>query len=173
MAFIRSSLPTISTRNDCRARNIERIHHAQQSCQHKHMPDLHSVQSESAAARTKASSIDAICVRNHDCVPRLKRSAVIPPTGAKRNDGNLAGKSHRTQQQCRSVIRYTSHDCATLCIQVPISEISWPLKKSWKLRCRKARPATCQRDKAPAGGSLCTAGSFSIGISDSDTLIFF
>jgi hypothetical protein len=36
---------------------------------------------------------------------------------------------------------YTSHDSATLCIQVPTNEISWPPKKSWKLRCRNERNA--------------------------------
>ena len=38
--------------------------------------------------------------------------------------------------------RYTSQDCAILCIQVPISEISCPPKKSWKLRCLSARNVT-------------------------------
>jgi len=37
------------------------------------------------------------------------------------------------------VSRYTSHDCATFCIHVPISEMSWPAKNNWKLRCRSAR----------------------------------
>jgi hypothetical protein len=33
-----------------------------------------------------------------------------------------------------------------LCIHVPVREIIWPLKKSWKLRCIKARRATEIRD---------------------------
>jgi len=37
-----------------------------------------------------------------------------------------------------------------LCIQVPISEMSWPLKKSWKLRWRSARRV--------AGNAIARAG---------------
>jgi hypothetical protein len=34
-----------------------------------------------------------------------------------------------------------------------MSEISCPLKKSWKLRCRSALPAACQRDPALGAAS--------------------
>src|SRR5215471_20754949 len=37
------------------------------------------------------------------------------------------------------VSRYTSHCCAVVCIQVPTSEMSCPMMKSWKLLCFKAR----------------------------------
>jgi len=40
------------------------------------------------------------------------------------------------------VNRYTSQAWAMFCIQVPMREISWPLKKSWKLRWRSARKVT-------------------------------
>ena len=49
-------------------------------------------------------------------------------------------------------MRYTSQDWATLCIQVPIREMSCPLKKSWKLRWRMERRAVGKRRES--GGAL-------------------
>ena len=40
---------------------------------------------------------------------------------------------------------------------MPIREISCPLKNSWKLRCRKARPAAFQRGVIFAAGGAETA----------------
>ena len=54
---------------------------------------------------------------------------------------------------------YTSHACATFCIQVPISEMSWPLKKSWKLRCRSERNISSRRERGSGVVSSGGAGS--------------
>src|ERR1043165_8122643 len=43
------------------------------------------------------------------------------------------------------VRRYTSQASPAVCIQVPVSETSCPLKKSWKLRWRRARKVTGSR----------------------------
>ena len=53
-------------------------------------------------------------------------------------------------------------------------EISCPLKKSWKLRWRKARDATCHRDPCPeaASGRLVDAVFWVLGF-DSDTFVSF
>ena len=67
IAFIRSSLPTMSTRNDCRARNIEGIYHAEQRGQHKHVPHRDFAVNVSAAS-TKARTIEDLG-RNHDPLP--------------------------------------------------------------------------------------------------------
>src|SRR5580658_992019 len=52
-----------------------------------------------------------------------------------------------------------------------MSEINCPLKNSWKLRCRSARPATCQRDpRSEAASPPFTVVLASIGVLVSDTL---
>src|SRR5713226_5371824 len=63
----------------------------------------------------------------------------MPPSGDARNTGNWLAKPTDPSSSEDPVSRYTSQDWATLCIQVPIREMSCPLKKSWKLRWRKAR----------------------------------
>ena len=55
----------------------------------------------------------------------------------------------------------TSHDCATICIQVPISEISCPMKKSLKLRCRSARNAVSLPLQLSCAGTSPPASSAS------------
>ncbi len=39
-------------------------------------------------------------------------------------------------------------------IQVPINEINWPLKKSWKLRWRSARNASGSRERGGPASDL-------------------
>ena len=73
------------------------------------------------------------------------RSATVPPTGATRNTGNWLANPTDPNSNGEPVIRYTSHDCATVCIHVPTSEINWPQKKSWKFRCFSARMPALQR----------------------------
>src|ERR1700752_1134908 len=66
--------------------------------------------------------------------------------GATRNTGIWLANPTDPSSSQDPVNRFTSQDWPTVCIQVPIKEISCPLKKSWKLRCRRARPAACQRN---------------------------
>src|SRR5690349_8175842 len=77
---------------------------------------------------------------------RLTRSAAAPPRGAKMNTGICEAKPMEPSRTEDPVIRYTSHDSAIVCIHVPISETSWPVKNNWKLRCFNARKVVFQRD---------------------------
>ncbi len=90
---------------------------------------------------------------------RLLRSATIPPIGATRKTGIWLENPTAPSSNPEPVSLYTSQDCATVCIHVPISEINCPLKKSWKLRCRRARPAACQRP--PAALAALSVDAFS------------
>src|SRR5689334_20517823 len=74
----------------------------------------------------------------------------MPPRGAARNTGNWLANPTEPSSKDEPVIRYTSQDCATLCIQVPISEMSWPLKNSWKLRWRKDLRVAGSQPERPA-----------------------
>ena len=96
----------------------------------------------------------------------------MPPSGERRKIGICEANPTIPSSSDDPVSRYTSHDCAIVCIQVPISEINWPLKKSWKLRCRSARPATCQRDPETVSAPR-TAALSRIGILDSGTVVSF
>lgn len=49
-----------------------------------------------------------------------------------------------------------------LCIQVPINEISCPLKKSWKFRWRNARNVVVRRGRS-GWGSAFWSGEFEEG----------
>ena len=49
---------------------------------------------------------------------------------------------------------YTSQPCAVFCIQVPMSETSWPAKKSRKLRCLSAEKVW-RHDKPPMTTRRC------------------
>lgn len=93
-----------------------------------------------SAARMNARTIEDVWVAITTCF-RPWRSAVVPPRGAIRNTGICAANPTAPSRREEPVSLYTSHDWAMTCIQVPISEISCPPKKSWKLRCRKARKA--------------------------------
>ena len=77
-----------------------------------------------------ASAIDTVCVMTMmRC--RSKRSATVPPMEAKRKTGIWAANADTPSSVEEPVRRKTSHDSATDCIHVPMSEMSWPLKKSW------------------------------------------
>jgi hypothetical protein len=95
-------------------------------------PDMVSV------ARIDASSIALACVATTTRC-RLVASATTPPIGASRKTGIWLANPTRPSSIVEPVSEYTSHDCATDCIHVPISEMSWPPKKSRKLRCLSAR----------------------------------
>jgi len=70
---------------------------------------------------------------------RLYRSATMPPNGAVRKTGIWLANPTEPSNSEDPVSRYTSQASAMLCIHVPMSEMSCPLKKSWKLRWRRAR----------------------------------
>src|SRR5580704_728928 len=93
---------------------------------------------------------------------RFQRSATMPPIGASRNTGICPAKPTTPSRSDEPVKRYTSQDCATFCIQVPISEINCPLKKSWKLRCRSER--TIPRARERLSGSVLCGRDFAIGL---------
>ena len=61
---------------------------------------------------------------------RLTRSATVPPIVANRKTGASVTNEVTPRSADDPVRRKTSHDSATDCIQVPVSEMSWPPKKS-------------------------------------------
>src|SRR5450631_487850 len=74
----------------------------------------------------------------------------MPPNGDAKKTGNWLAKPTEPSKSDDPVILYTSQDCATVCIQVPIREMSCPLKNSWKLRWRMARRAAGKRRTSEA-----------------------
>src|SRR5579884_2531429 len=72
--------------------------------------------------------------------------------GAAMNTGIWLANPMAPSSSDDPVSRYTSHDWATFCIHVPIREMSWPLKNSWKFRCFSARNVVCRRLALAAGG---------------------
>ena len=56
------------------------------------------------------------------------RSATSPPNGARMNTGIRLQKDISPSMAALPVSRYTSQLRATICIQVPIRETSWPLQ---------------------------------------------
>ncbi len=81
------------------------------------------------AASTAASTIEAACVAI-TIFRRSCRSAIAPVTGASRNTGICPQKPTVPRSTVDPVSWYTSQDCATDCIQVPINEIDCPAKNS-------------------------------------------
>src|ERR1700691_2129838 len=80
----------------------------------------------------------SVCVHTSTFL-RLSRSTHTPAKGATRKVGIWPAKLTVPSSSAEPVSRYTSHDVAMRVIQVPISEMVWPPKKSLKLRCRSAR----------------------------------
>jgi len=96
----------------------------------------------------------------------VRRSTIAPAMGDKRKIGICEQKPTAPNKSDDPVSLYTSQDCATFCIQVPISEISCPLKKSWKLRCRSERNATASLDCSEVGlrAAVSVLGECTLGI---------
>ena len=77
----------------------------------------------------KANSMEATCVEMTTRW-RFIRSATMPPTGAIRNTGNWLANPTPPSRREDPVSRYTSQDCATVCIHVPVREINCPEKNN-------------------------------------------
>ena len=79
------------------------------------------------AARIKAWTIMIVWAMT--MIERLeKRSASEPPHSDSGTSGSTATKLTRPIMLAWPVRRYTSHCWAMVCIQVPMTEISWPKK---------------------------------------------
>src|SRR5579862_6695095 len=100
-----------------------------------------------SAASAKASSMDRAWVAM-TMRWRLYRSATTPPMGDNRNTGIWLAKFTDPSSADEPVSRYTRQDCATVCIHVPIREMSWPKKNRRKFRCRRARTVARNRDSS-------------------------
>src|SRR5579872_3074136 len=107
------------------------------------------------AARIKARIIESVWVAI-TIRWRGRRSTIAPAMGESKKIGICEEKLTAPSSSDDPVSLYTSQDCATFCIHVPIREISCPPKKSWKLRCRIERKATANLD---CSGVLRVAGS--------------
>ena len=100
MAFIKSSRPTISTRNDWRAGTSKAFTtpiKAASRITSLTVTRLVSVRNERMTARI----IELACVATM-MLRRSNRSATSPPIGPSKNIGNLARKSHGPQKQRRT-----------------------------------------------------------------------
>ena len=91
-----------------------------------------------SAASTSDCTMASVCVHTSTC-RRSSRSTQTPAKGATRNVGIWPAKLTVPSSSAERVSRYTSHDVAMRVIQVPMSEMVCPPKKSRKLRCRSAR----------------------------------
>ena len=58
------------------------------------------------------------------------RSATTPPYGANSRTGSVCSATTRPSSVLEWVSTRTSQDWAVICIQVPASEIDWPVKYS-------------------------------------------
>ena len=83
-----------------------------------------------SAASVSGSTIEIDCVTMR-MRRRSTRSARMPPKVAKRKTGASVANEVTPSRAAEPVRRKTSQDSATDCIQVPVSEMSWPAKKSW------------------------------------------
>ena len=134
MALVRSSRrSSIWTRNDCRAGTSSALMNPSRSdsamtCQIASRPEY------IRPASIRAWTIDSTCVRmTRRC--RSTRSTSTPAKGASTNVGIRAANPTRPSSKALWLNRQTSQATAVICIQVPISEMPWPMKKSRKFRC--------------------------------------
>ncbi len=108
-----------------------------------------------SAPISSACSARIACVHSSS-LRRLRRSTQTPANGPIRNEMMLPVKLTSPSSSAELVSRYTSHPAAMRVIQVPISEMPWPAKYSWKLRCRSARQACA------TGGTISPPGAGSV-----------
>jgi hypothetical protein len=126
IAFSKSSRPTISTVNDWRAGASKALatpsrKASTNTCQTCTRPVSVS------RARIAASTIAATWVASSS--RRLEtRSTTVPAGSESSSTGAELAAAARPSSAGESVRRSTSQPWATLCIQVPVSEISWPAK---------------------------------------------
>ena len=119
-ALTRSSLPTISTTNDCRiglstAVIKPSIVASTSTCQNCTTPVTASTPS------TSATSACAVCVASSSR-RLLPRSASMPPHRPSTSDGPNCSAVTMPSAVPELVSSSTSQSCATRCIQVPVSE---------------------------------------------------
>ena len=141
-AFVSSSAPTISCTNVWRAglsnALIAPCVDARSSSDHK---ARWSVITRSPKAPTVSANVTCVAITRR----RLsKRSATTPPSGPSANTGkyNVAVTRPSTvPPRCRR--SSTSALNATICIQLPMTEMNWPMKKIRKFRTPKAAKRPC------------------------------
>ena len=127
MALTMSSRPTICVMNDWRAGMSKALATPRQQARTSTCP-TRTVPVRVSVARTNASTIMVHWVASITRCRRT-RSATRPPTGASRNTGIWPQNPTSPSSTVEPVSRYTSHDWATDCIQVPTSDTSCPEKK--------------------------------------------
>ena len=146
MAFIKSSRPTISTRNDCRAGTSNALTTPIIAAIAINSPTvirLVKVKNDSMEARIiELTWVATMMLR------RFIRSATNPPIGPSRNMGIWPANATVPSSSDDPVRRYTSHASAMLSIHVPTSEIICPPKKSRKLRCFSERTISRNRERS-------------------------
>jgi len=92
-------------------------------------PISHSRTSPVIVSTPRISAWSPIAVCSTIIRRRLStRSAMTPPYGASNSTGSVCSATITPSAVAEPVSDSTSHDCAAICIQVPISEVAWPMK---------------------------------------------
>ena len=158
IAFVTSSRPTISTTNAWRV-GMSTALTSPSSAASTRMCQTWVTFANVSAARARARIIDATCVPM--IVFRFGRtSAITPPNRPRIRTGRNWTAARNPSQIGSWVSSRISHAWASDCIQVPISEMSWPNQKSRKLRWRRAPR---QRSAPCPGSALMRADRVSRG----------
>ena len=137
IALERSSLPTSSTRNDWRAGRSNALNTP------KNRASASTIHGRTTPPLTTAASITA-WTSAEVWVTRIRRrlstrSATTPAHSENTRTGRNWRNARRPSMNADDVRRCISQPCATLCIQVPIRETSWPVQNNLKFRWRRAR----------------------------------
>ena len=125
-AFGRSSLPTISTTNDCRIGVSTAAISAERRREHQHLPVLHDAERRRAGRATSATTASAGLRREQQSSLVAAVGDARRPTGPSTSDGPNCSAVTMPSAVPEFVSSRTSQSCATRCIQVPVSETSWP-----------------------------------------------
>jgi len=172
MALIRSSFPTISTRKACRP-GMSNAFTTPSRAARTNISGTVIRWTSVRPARMHARIIDAVWVAITTRW-RLYRSATIPPRGENKKTGNWLANPTDPSRSEDPVRRYTSHACATFCIQVPTRDMSCPPEKSWKFRCLRARRVTGkprELDFAAVGALDCEESEFGTELTFHDAVL--
>ena len=124
-ALRRCSGPTSSSMNDWRDGFSNALLSPSRAAS---TPISHTCTTPVTVSSPSASACKPIAVWSAIIRRRLSiRSAITPPYGASNRTGNVCSAMITPSAVLECVSVSTSHDWAVICIQVPISDIDWPL----------------------------------------------
>ena len=123
MAFIRSARPTISTMNDWRA-GISKAFTTPSSADSAKMCQICDRAGEHQRGQREGQQHGGGLRGDHHAMAAVAVGHDAAHGSQQRNTGIWPAKPMPPRSTDDPVIRYTSHACATFCIQVPTSEMS-------------------------------------------------